>query len=438
MANAYSRTTKLKSIGGRSDYISNPNRQEYIVLHEKNMEHEWSEYAEFEKQNQRSNSANNQGREIVIALPNDLSKSPKKLQAVCDSLSTELLGNNRDYEYAVHWNESKTNLHMHLIFSERERNTEREPKRYKRDMWYDKTTNKMAKAHSENAELRYKKGEIMRDKEGHIRYDDKPFTVKDPKFKSKQFLVDQKKVIQSVFKEYDFSIQIFNPKQEIAQKKLYKGSSKDYKDYARKYNEKAREHNTITRSLNKSKPISKSINDLHKDFVKVQSEINALDKEIQGTGLLGKIFPPKQKIEQIEEKKAVRSTVRSTMAKQYYKLAKIFHVKTPEGLHVNNILKRTDEMINSQFKKVQKLAKELKSINTLTKYKENQKEERLALEKKVEQKKVKKDRAQSKSSEKKEPGVIFSSDWVSKKQKQINQEKKNRQKNKKREQEHER
>ena len=80
MANAYSRTTKLKSISGRSDYISNPNRQENIVLHEKNMEHEWSEYADFEKENQRSNVANNQGREIVIALPNELSKDPEKLK----------------------------------------------------------------------------------------------------------------------------------------------------------------------------------------------------------------------------------------------------------------------------------------------------------------------------------------------------------------------
>ena len=43
----------------------------------KNMEHEWSEYADFEKENQRSNVANNQGREIVIALPNELSKDPE-------------------------------------------------------------------------------------------------------------------------------------------------------------------------------------------------------------------------------------------------------------------------------------------------------------------------------------------------------------------------
>ena len=92
MANAYSRTTKLKSISGRSDYISNPNRQENIVLHEKNMEHEWSEYADFEKENQRSNVANNQGREIVIALPNELSKDPEKLKRLCDDLSKKMLG----------------------------------------------------------------------------------------------------------------------------------------------------------------------------------------------------------------------------------------------------------------------------------------------------------------------------------------------------------
>ena len=32
-----------------------------------------------------------------------------------------LLGDNRDFEYAVHWNKEKTNLHAHIIYSERER-----------------------------------------------------------------------------------------------------------------------------------------------------------------------------------------------------------------------------------------------------------------------------------------------------------------------------
>ena len=54
------------------------------------------------------------------------------------------LGENRDYEFALHFNHSQTNFHMHLLFSERERQTEQKPKIYKRDMWFDKTTNQKA------------------------------------------------------------------------------------------------------------------------------------------------------------------------------------------------------------------------------------------------------------------------------------------------------
>ena len=108
---------------------------------------------------------------------------------------------------------------MHLIFSERERNTERQPKVYKRDMWYDKDSNKMAKAHADNAELRFKKGEVMKDKEGNIRFDDdKPFTVKDKRFKSKMFLVEQKEIIQETFKEHGFHIDIFDSKKKSLKK----------------------------------------------------------------------------------------------------------------------------------------------------------------------------------------------------------------------------
>ena len=95
---------------------------------------------------------------------------------------------------------------MHLLFSERERATTREPKRYKRDMWFDKTTNRMAKANAENAELRYKKGEVMKDKQGNVRYDDALFTKKDKKFTERSWLKEHQKTIQSVLAEYNLSL----------------------------------------------------------------------------------------------------------------------------------------------------------------------------------------------------------------------------------------
>ena len=60
---------------------------------------------------------------------------------------------------------------MHILFSERERIQELKPKIYKRDMWYDKDTNKMAKSNAENSEIRLKKSDIIKDKVGNIKYD---------------------------------------------------------------------------------------------------------------------------------------------------------------------------------------------------------------------------------------------------------------------------
>ena len=132
MAKAFARQTKLKNVVGRSEYISDNQRQEHIVLHsQENMIHSWNEYADYEKQNKKNKEENIQGREIIIALPNQLDQDREKLKEVVDDYSFNLLGDNRDFEYAVHWNKEKTNLHAHIIYSERERQ-KKEPKIYKR------------------------------------------------------------------------------------------------------------------------------------------------------------------------------------------------------------------------------------------------------------------------------------------------------------------
>ena len=238
MAKVYSRMTKVNNVTGRSDYISNNDRQEFLILTEKSSDFDWKEYADFEKTNQKSKEKNNEARELVIALPNEMSEnfSDEMLEDFSHDLAKELLGENRDYEFALHFNQAKTNFHMHLLFSERERATTREPKRYKRDMWFDKTTNRMAKANTENAELRYKKGEIMKDKQGNVRYDDALFTKKEKKFTERSWLKEHQKTIQSVLAEYNYVLDIFDSKNEIAHKKLYKGASADYLEYANHWN----------------------------------------------------------------------------------------------------------------------------------------------------------------------------------------------------------
>lgn len=254
MAKVYSRVSKINNVVGRSDYISNPDRQELIKLTGKSSDFDWKDYVDFEKNNQKSQEKNNEARELVIALPNEMSEnfSDEILEEFSHELAQELLGNNRDYEFALHFNQSRTNFHMHLLFSERERATTRTPKVYKRDMWFDKTTNRMAKANAENAELRYKKGEVMKDKEGNIRYDDAPFTKKDKKFTERSWLKEHQKTIQKVLAEYNYVLDIFDNKYEIAQKKLYKGASADYLEYAKHWNQSAnRANKALTESRSK-------------------------------------------------------------------------------------------------------------------------------------------------------------------------------------------
>lgn len=152
MAKVYSRMTKISNVAGRSDYISNEKKQEYLIDHGKNRDFDWKWYSDYETAHQKSADRNNEARELVIALPNEMANLPsEKRKEMAHDLATELLGGQRDYEYALHFNASRTNFHMHLLFSERESHSEVQIKRYKRDMWYDKETNRMAKANAPGA-----------------------------------------------------------------------------------------------------------------------------------------------------------------------------------------------------------------------------------------------------------------------------------------------
>lgn len=289
MAKVYSRVSKINNVVGRSDYISNPDRQEFIKLTGKSRDFEWEEYAQFEKENQKSQEKNNEARELVIALPNEMSESFSDdiLEDFSHELAQELLGNHRDYEFALHFNQAQTNFHMHLLFSERERATTRTPKVYKRDMWFDKTTNRMAKANAENAELRYKKGEVMKDKQGNIRYDEVPFTKKEKKFTERSWLKEHQKTIQKVLGEYNYVLDIFDNKQEIAQKKLYKGASADYLEYATNWNQAALK---VNQTLNKER---KELSDEYKVLKPLMNEykfFSGKEKEMEKAELNLKIY----------------------------------------------------------------------------------------------------------------------------------------------------
>ena len=242
MAKAFARQTKLKNVVGRSEYISDNQRQEHIVLHsQENMIHSWNEYADYEKQNKKNKEENIQGREIIIALPNELDQDREKLKEVVDDYSFNLLGDDRDFEYAVHWNKEKTNLHAHIIYSERERQ-KKEPKRYKRDYYYNYEEGKMSSKKDPNAVITKHKGDIKYNKEGEIEYTDQ-FSKKDTQFKSREYNEKIKEQLAETLNKHDFKSRVFDNRIELPQAKLYKGASKDYKDKVSQSNQARREYN---------------------------------------------------------------------------------------------------------------------------------------------------------------------------------------------------
>lgn len=143
MATQYLRITKLHDVRGRIDYISNPERQENLLAYRTTMDNKmWLALA---NQNQRSFKNNSRGvsangkcieaREIIFHLPHRYSADPEHVlnQIVDDWKNTY----HTDCAAALHWNHDKTNLHIHLIFSERERLDRDKIKYATRNMYYD-------------------------------------------------------------------------------------------------------------------------------------------------------------------------------------------------------------------------------------------------------------------------------------------------------------
>ena len=180
----------------RSKIIDKPNRNEVILLHVKAMKFEWKQYADFEK-NHRA-----EGREIIVLLPEEMLGDLIQLKKTCDALAKRGIGESRDYEYVIRWNNKLATLH--LLFSERKKNVGRTPKIYTRDFWYDKKTNRQTKPHAKNAELRYEEGTFQKDRNGSIKYEGPPFLDKDPYFSSENWHRHFEKTILSVFKEFGY------------------------------------------------------------------------------------------------------------------------------------------------------------------------------------------------------------------------------------------
>lgn len=189
---SFARTTKLPSISGRAGYMSDPGKQEEIVLESEPVD--WQPYIDYEATQHKTNARQNEGREMMVSLSNDWYDLPKdELRNRVDQIAKAVVGEGRDYQWAVHWNKDRTNLHVHIIFSERLR--VKEPAVWDRDV-YLRDDGKVARKKSERAREPdgtfkppiHKKGELKSD----------PFTAKDASFKSKEWLHMKKQELRQL------------------------------------------------------------------------------------------------------------------------------------------------------------------------------------------------------------------------------------------------
>lgn len=183
------RMTKITNLGGRANYISNTEVQEEIVAVSAAVD--WKPYRDYEQLNSHANQKNNEGRELIIALPNEWGKLPtSELSDRIGKLADIAVGG-FEYQWAAHWNKSRTNLHAHIIFSERKRTSEE--KRYDRDI-YLTADGKVARRRADRAKdadgntlpPAHRKGEVQKTV---------GFSAKDTKFKSKAWLQSCKQAV---------------------------------------------------------------------------------------------------------------------------------------------------------------------------------------------------------------------------------------------------
>lgn len=190
---SFCKMTKLSNIGGRADYISNPARQEQILA--KSEPVDWKPYQEYERAHQMSSEPNNEGREMIIALPNAWAElTAQELAARAQCLAVAAVAKATDLQWAVHWNKDHTNLHMHVVFSERQK--ENNPGCWDRNI-YLTDDGKVARRKADRARLPdgsvappiHRKGEL---KDG--------FTAKNTDYKSRRWLHEQKGKIRAELK----------------------------------------------------------------------------------------------------------------------------------------------------------------------------------------------------------------------------------------------
>ena len=160
--NSFLQVVKLPNVRGRVRYISDPKRQENLYATFTNVESKYWTYLSKENQKDFRKSGTDgkciEARELIIMLP------PSLIQYDPDMLLKYFSANFVEkYDVAVasalHHNKAKTNLHIHLIFSERQELDVPERKIAERNLFYDEN-GKHVRTKKEILDENYK-GEVV-------------------------------------------------------------------------------------------------------------------------------------------------------------------------------------------------------------------------------------------------------------------------------------
>lgn len=256
MATVYARQTVLHNVGGRLDYIGSSKRQENLLAYFDGASQQlqgnyWETVAQesqlvFAQHGEPAKKAV-EGRELVVKLPNSLLDTMESKQ-ICQILATSFEHTyHRPAAVALHYNKTKSNLHAHLVYAERELLPEPTVKIAPRNLFFD-----------EQGKRRYKRREILNEA-GDLRpgcrivpkgevYEQRFFGAADPQFHFKSWLEAAKgnwllPLLNGPLRG-NVEYQLFDYSQgKLPQQHIGKNLLPEQKAAIQKYNELVREYN---------------------------------------------------------------------------------------------------------------------------------------------------------------------------------------------------
>lgn len=282
------RLQTIPNVLGRLDYIfrqgsfSTKELSEQLVYFQDNFGAEnWKKLANFENaESERLNVKLNQARELIIALPNGM-QDQKDAETQYKQIASTL-ASGQPYAFAIHWNKSKTNLHMHLLLSERQKlDISQEPKRYRQDIWAKKDGSRALKV-ADRHHIMHHKGDIQYDKDGKIKYknaENSGFSLKNNQMQKKSWLFEKKQEATKLLKNLGYDITAFDEKEGfLAEKHEGKGNSA--------YTQRIKRENNFIRSQNteRAKAIAKykaMQNKANSEFMEFKKDLSSAVKAVK-------------------------------------------------------------------------------------------------------------------------------------------------------------